>query len=651
MALQRSEAASNVWVAAAVGLAAVVMASPLYIGLFERGSDRLRRDVDLGVARVERMLHKADESLAAVAETRGRLAAFTAEESDKAADAGDSEKSAGAKMPELRGDRLIALAEREQRRLVGKPDDVKIAQTTLPKLLEESTQLVNDAEKEIRTVLSLTGGDARASDNLWANRAAAMVALARGRIERDRGWWNRWQAGELWSDARRQASELAAMKRGAAALQAASPRDAVQALKSTETKLAAAIEQARATVTQAAEDVAACKARIAELRGKSQAATAEIARIDAEWLKAAESRQARNSLTTSGTRYTALSAEQREADRAADTLEHGALEGGALAAKAEGDFLEGAYEGGKAATGLVELEARHAAADHVEKELAAQLKSVQDEAAQLAETNDRQVAVRETLQKSISAREEQLAAARKQIDDLLAAAEKSESAAIAAFVGGGSYVSKAQTAAKRRASDAATAQREAGGDQKSRRLEHITTDKETEAGVLVLGANLSWAAAETYAQGILDARAVAAETESQDAAGEAADTSESTEEGESSGAAAASRAAPVGKIAQWRAAANDQLAKATKFVTDAKTLVAQGNYETNDGQRLAGANFRWQLSQLEAAVHMLSAVLAENEETAEAARTKARTALQEALQGHETSPLLVDAAAALQSIQ
>ncbi len=196
------------------------------------------------------------------------------------------------------------------------------------------------------------------------------------------------------------------------------------------------------------------------------------------------------------------------------------------------------------------------------------------------------------------------------------------------------YTQAAQTAAKKRYSVAKQIEQEAAAEKTAERLAQVISDKDTEASVVTMAAELAWSAAETYAQGIAGATAqqkfLAAQTAML-------------------GGEPAEEANP--QIDAWRKSGLDKLTLAAQQLSAAKLLIAGATFEGLDGFRLVGANYKWQISQLEAGIHLLAANLADSPEAVADALAKARAALQEAVTGRESSPRLATAVEALKAIQ
>ncbi|MCK6483100.1 MAG: hypothetical protein L6R00_03060 [Phycisphaerae bacterium] len=652
----RAAAAQNTYVLVALIIGVVVLVTPLISGMFESGERKLAREVEPGVERVQQLLERLDENLLVTQDLRRRLSEsnvdLSAEASATAAEGKpelleeiDDELQKG---DTIRVDKLLASADSEWERLVGPADRDPVTRglggrggvfgrqsfEKFQKLLTQNEALVREAEQSIKATLGLSYGDARAADDVWANQTAALVSLVKGRIERDRAWYDRWQAAGLRMVARTQWLDAVELQQSASAADGRAPNQAIEAATVMKTQVEAQMAPLKDAIAELSQVVDSRRAQIDSLRAEAAAANQALIQMDLTPFKASDPSRAVEEFKEYRQRYESLAQAARRAEAQAETLEKGALSGGSLSLDAEGDLLAGSYVGAEETKGLIELQTRLdtmkgmlASLEEVLKTTAARL----DELHATARAAD---AERDKFQQLASERTEQARTTMSRIDELMASARAADDAALAAFKAGMQQAQAAQRAAQSRVSSARQRLQELAAEQQSERLTHVSGDRDTGPAVQVLAATLAWSAAETCWQAIADLQA-----QQLTAAAVAQWTGGPSPE------------PPSAALEELRTSSREFLASAISALNDAKTQIQQARYEQLEGPAIQGQNYKWQVSQLEGALHMMAALMASKPSDAEDDIAKARTALQEALQGREGSPLLSTAATALATLQ
>ncbi|NUQ48232.1 MAG: hypothetical protein HUU22_19635, partial [Phycisphaerae bacterium] len=376
----RAAAAQNTYVLVALIIGVVVLVTPLISGMFESGERKLAREVEPGVERVQQLLERLDENLLVTQDLRRRLSEsnvdLSAEASATAAEGKpelleeiDDELQKG---DTIRVDKLLASADSEWERLVGPADRDPVTRglggrggvfgrqsfEKFQKLLTQNEALVREAEQSIKATLGLSYGDARAADDVWANQTAALVSLVKGRIERDRAWYDRWQAAGLRMVARTQWLDAVELQQSASAADGRAPNQAIEAATVMKTQVEAQMAPLKDAIAELSQVVDSRRAQIDSLRAEAAAANQALIQMDLTPFKASDPSRAVEEFKEYRQRYESLAQAARRAEAQAETLEKGALSGGSLSLDAEGDLLAGSYVGAEETKGLIELQTR-----------------------------------------------------------------------------------------------------------------------------------------------------------------------------------------------------------------------------------------------------------------------------------------------------
>lgn len=452
--------------------------------------------------------------------------------------------------------------------------------TDMKQLISAHEKLLSEADQKLRGI--------SATDNLGAARTKAIVEYARGRLQRNRAEFERWQARTAKDEAVAMAPAIAELKITQASLDAQSPAKNIAAIEERKSKLSAEISQVEAAVSKVSSQAADLKKRIAEQ---------EKIAADAKQQKSELAAKSKGSLPAE---YQQLADKARAAETEAMSLQNGTLENAVPADAATADITPPEYKSGSRRIGLRDVEAGLASLNATKKALEAQDKELEDQLAALkaseAKIDEQKSAAKDQLEKITGESDKLMAEAGEHQKSAMTA----DTAALKAFAESTKAAKMAANAAKARANDARTAAAAIGGAVPDDRLTRVSSDGDTEGSTYCLAGESAYLGALTYASQLLSS-----------------DSEKSA----------------------------DARSAATKLVNESLDLykkAADAISKTKAGT-ISGRNYLWQVQVLQAASTLLRANLAESADAGEPDRVAAYKLLAESAKGKEQSPLLTPA--------
>ncbi|MBN2563068.1 MAG: hypothetical protein JXQ75_19255 [Phycisphaerae bacterium] len=491
-------------------------------------------------------------------------------------------------------------------------------------LLTANRELLEKAEAAVRRLGTMRQGSESAGAHLGANRIKAIFYLTAGKLHSSRAQFEESQASAMRRDAEQRAQAVAALIRTSEAIEIQKPTEALAFVEMRSRALDAELTPLRGRVTQLRGRVAEMNERLAQLEATAAEARRQLAELDSQGPLSSGDDAA----------YIRLSDTARAAEAEAAALQNGSIEGATALLDGGGDLLDVVYEGGTLQMGIRDLQ------------LAIQLLNEQVEVREQAKANlagqrayfGDLVSRLDEQKREIDARIDDRAS---DIDDLLAKAsqhakaaqEARDEALVALEKKAEDFANLAINAAKMRTRDASTALRELG-DAVDERLQRISRDGDTEAGMQCLAAEIAYQNALVRLNQI-NALQSSFETETFIANMTGRETPAAISE----------------TVEDLRGKAANYLNSALAMLGKARDQIKGTNVKASDGTTVSGSHYLWQMDVGRAAIHLLQANLAADPSERFEARQTAYGALVEAAQGREQSPLLTPAIDTLQYIQ
>lgn len=501
------------------------------------------------------------------------------------------------------------------------------------KYLKETDALLADARKIAARLKTVRQGDASASSHLGVNRVLAILNFTEGRVHANRAYIQRQRAAELRDLAEARLAEVASTKSAVSQVESESEEDVLQNVSDQITQTDAALAMLAEAVSGLKGRISAKEAELSKRLADAAAARQELAELERRGFVPAQSTKAGEEFSAYREQYLAINERARRADAAAAALSNGTLAGARLSEEADGDFLTGKYEGGKGEPGLRDLRlglaAQESAVSALEKRKAG-LQEQQTELEARAKLRSRQKSELDSQAETQIADAATVFGQSEEFDKLAAASLDS---AMLALEAAEKDAAKAVAAAKNRTRTA----REAIAGTTEGSAEHpfkaIADDKEVEASMQVLSAEIAYHKALLLRDQIDEIRA------HHDLAVALA--------------VASSRNPPeavTSQLDELRSRAIEALTGADSAYTIAENLVKSSRVTTASGT-FQGQDYVWQVQVAHAAVHLLKANLATDDTAARASRTAAYDLLRQATEGREQSPLLAQAVDSLVYLQ
>ncbi len=624
-----------------------IAASPLYLPAARSDQDKLNDRVVVGVQRVASRLASVNANLAALADLRQQLSDHDVKlTADAMADAARDSVEAAKELEQLLSATARALGEVQRKYPgigVGQPAPGGLggasglssaAKSTFPslqKLLTENDASLKAADREIKELLTLSVGQARAQDDPVVNQLAAILAYQQGLLAANRADLLRRMASDDFGVASSLLTTALQGRRALTAIESRTPDALVRALEQRQSaateirgKMAAALEQLERSISK-------LESEANQLRRDSDEARRQMHQMDSDHGRGAA---AVVSISDHRRQYADLAVRARQADARADAIEYGTLVGGRVELPPDGDLLRAAYVDGRPAPGLVTLRAQR---DSLKADLEAVDRSLDAVKAQLESTmaagddlRRQRDAVQDLVDQAVATADQFVSRAEQRVK----AARGEEDKALAAFEDAGRKASAAVSAAQRRAQRAREANAKNPPDKPNQPLKELADDKDREAASRFLAAQVSAAAADVLLQRMRALESVASLSRM--------------------------RASLVGRepeptsdeaVAEARTRGVALAEKAAKELTDADKLVG-GNYSYTIGAtRVQGSAYRWQFQATAAGVQILLAQFAESAEQRAEFMERANQLLTEAAKGREGSPLLSSAVDAVLYLQ
>lgn len=495
----------------------------------------------------------------------------------------------------------------------GKPNVRAAVSQMKSKYLKANEVLLRKAETAGNNLRSLRVGEASAASRLPATRVQAILKWSEGRLHLNRAEFEQTQAATLRQNAGRIIEGLATLDRKTQTLEIQKPEKVLSRLQDDIAEQDNLIAAVTATISDLEREISNMEATLAEARETANGAREEMTALNP------------NALTpqTYQQRYSSLATVARRAEADQASLINGSLEDATLESDADGRTV---YVGGTAVTGIRDY-----------KERLAQQQSILSHHEDLKELLVARHAELTELNDSLSSRQQDLTdrvqALSGDVEDTLQAAQAHDTAAdeatqnaIKAFSQAQKYVGQALTATRRIKSKAQQASSASGGKQDDH-TRMIANDKETEAALHCLAAEISCQEATAQFGKI-------AALQNRDAL----ETYRRRMTGQ--GSTASSEA----EIEELRVEAINSLASAKTTYEKATALIRQINVKTPYGP-VSGAKLVWQVQIGQAAAHVLHATLLTDTDPAGALAEKeeANILLQEAVKDREQSPALAPA--------
>ncbi len=602
-----------------------IVASPIYLSPLRSSKAILDSTVEGHIEEVRRVILNLDENLAlmntvaARSEIKGDGARGTPSISKDLMDMLNQSSSALSELERTDADRNTQL-------------EVGTVQSGAPRApanfeseyLAKHKALLTDADKAIRELNSSAASlEPNASNHLGANRIQAILEYARGQIERNRAEFEAWQAAEHRRAAMDLVSSATALQRVARSLASESPDEVIKSTAAQIEYIEQNMAARKSVVAGLTQAIGESEARIQELEGKASAARRRMAELE----------HAGAAIHDPAGEYATLSKDARDAESELDALRNGTLAGASRKnTDVRGDLLATEYEGGQARLGVRDLQDR---LDLLNKEIAGLEKSrdaLNSRRAELAKHRD---ALRTQAKASSDEADAQLV----QIGEVLAKAEQHADAAVAASDAAIKAMTQANAWAKKAAINAGNIKTDMQnieapeGSSLAELKNMVREDGDTQASATCISAESNFIIALLRAQQIewlnshQQALAAIADRTGRDAPADISD-----------------------RIDNIRRSAIDNISDAKKDYEKAAKEIATTS-ATVDGLRIQGKDHKWQIQIAQAAVHLLSGVLATTDTERHAEQDAAYELLKEAIQGREQSPALQKAIRTVQLLQ
>lgn len=628
---------STLAVIVAVVFLLAAAAAPLYLPTVASDDDRLATELREGAERVAARLADVSANLITLSELRRQLEAAQVELTADALSKLASENAESLSEVEEQVAATATLLANVQRKYpdvgTGRPSTGiggrgaygQVARATvneLRSLIQANQSGLDLAEREVRALVGKTVGSASARNDVGVNQLGALVAYQRSLIEGNHAELLRREAESDRATARMLLWQVAELRRVSESVAKRAPTQAVKqtqavigGLEASVGRLEAEYKLLEALVKRTSEEVNA-------LRATAREQERALAELDG-------SRRAirgRSDFESFRRKYDEVSKAMRAADARAERLENEFADADGLAIEPGGLLAAIPRIDGKL-PGLVTLRARLVGARETVDATSRMLDAKRTEL-------ERLTATAATLEKQAKAVNDAVAAAFQTVDALVeragkqsSAARETEDRAIKHADAATQFISTALGALQKRVNEARQ-QVSAAAGKPNERLNLIVSDKDNEASLRFLAAQIASAAAEVYLARIQDATEMDALESLRVSLG---------------GARQSEPHADV--IAEARTNALTRLDKAVAELTSADNAVKGASHSVGT-TRVQGANYRWQFQGALAAVHLLRSQIVDPEtdlDEMNAQRAKAYELLTEAVKGREGSPLLTPA--------
>jgi hypothetical protein len=616
----------------------IVLTAPLYLQKTVSDEDRLHAQIRPAVEKIAAQLSEVSGHLAVLEALRGALATEgVVLSADTAAGAVETEPNMLDEVDQQLAEtaRLLEALHRNYPRMAGgQPASVslggpaqygQLARSTFAqfeKVLKENESLLNQTAKEIQELTRLSIGEASARSNVAVNQLAALVSYQQGLVSSNRADLHRRMVARdrelaatllaIITEIRQESVTLAAVSSD---VQLQSIRARIDGLESAHQQQQAGAEQIEALITHKEQEAS-------NLRTEALEARRELDRLEWKAITPEDPLSIAKAFEAFQDKYLRLAARARRAEAEADAIEYGTLEGAVLREDPRTDLLHAPYEGGDFAPGLVVLRAAAEALREQMSSVSDQIESARKQEeileAAIRERESQREAATQLLKQSVETVDRLLARA----DERMILARGDEEAALKALDAAFRHTSTAATAAQQRVSSArqlATA----AAERPNERLASIVNDKDTEAGVRFLAAEIAYEQGGIYFNRLLDLQAA-----------DSAAAKRALLLGEPEPSATHSAA-----LAEARAQAREVLERAVSELSKAESMIKTAQY-TIGGVQIQGSHYRWQFLSAQAAAHLLLAQISESDEEYFEQRDLAYSLLTEAAKGREGSPLL-----------
>ncbi|MCZ6681594.1 MAG: hypothetical protein O7B26_00315 [Planctomycetota bacterium] len=503
------------------------------------------------------------------------------------------------------------------------------------KYLKETEKMLAEGKKIAARLKTTRRGEAGAASHLGVNRVLALLNFSEGRIYANRARVLRRRASELRVVVDSRLEDVASSARAFETVEAEREsavlgiEGVTEQIGQTETILA---KQAEAT--SRLEDLIASKeAELSERQKDAAAARRDLAASEARGFAPTRAVAAGEEFIAYRDEYLEIAERLRTADAAIAVLQNGTLAGAELSEEADGDLLNGAYEGGRPESGLRDLRHYSAALETAGSALESRKTSLQERLSEMEARQKVRSKQMTDLKAAVASRIADANAGFEESEEFDKQADASIDAAMPALAAAQKNAVKAVAAAKVRTREARKAVTGASDSVAEHPFKAVADDKEVEASMQVLSAEIAYHQALLLGDRINARRA---------------------QFGVATALAVASGGTPpdarTEQLDEWRSSAVAFLAQSESAYSTAENLVRSSRITTASGT-FQGQDYVWQLQVGHVAVHLLKAGLATDEAAARASRTAAYNLLRQATEGREQSPLLAQAVDALVYLQ
>lgn len=494
-----------------------------------------------------------------------------------------------------------------------RPKGEDVLREALPHLKSQE-DVLRRADAAMNQVRAVTVGNASAMSSLDVNRARALYALAKARLEIDKARFDRSQASVLRAGAEQRATSLSRTRAVLASLEAKQPDAILQKRQEDIARLNAGAAQVTQAISGLSSMIDTRKSRLESLKQTAAEARGEMDKL-----------LAGGDLAAHSDRYAELSEQARAAEAEAAAIQNGTLADAKIVQVDEGAISLPAYEGGTPQPGLSELEFRLDQLRGQEAALNAMRDKINKDIADLGESAENITGQEEQVAGELAAEtsriREQLAEAAKRSEN----ARKSEDAALKLLSDAATSAKAAVAAAKKRAGDAMQAA--GSGESVDERLQRVSQDFESEAYVQSLVGLAAFKSAMVRFERL---QSLQSELDMEAYVATLSGSEPSTN--------------PPEEAETIKTETANDLAEAVKAYEQVATLINRVNLRFPDNSTISGKNYIWEALVGQASCHLLSAALvADDRDASFAAQTKAYDLLKEAVEKKEQSPLLASA--------
>lgn len=633
----------------AIVLIAGVAGTPFYLSHLQSDAEGLDAEIQDDVESIRRIVAHIDEHLSAIKDIRDTAGDDLLVSADSVADLESGN-------PNLYADVLRRLkpttdalqkalqADRQRNTEVADSSGPRPSQTIngrqavlemQSKYLKETDKLLAEGKKIAARLNTTRHGEAGAASHLGVNRVLALLNLAAGRIHANRERVQRRRADDLRASVEARLEDVSSAARAVKTVEAekqgtlAEIASATEQISQTETIL----EKQSEVKTRLEGMIASKEAELSERREEAATARQELAAAENRGFEPTRAAVAGEEFTAYRDEYLEISERLRKADAAIAALRNGTLAGAELSDEADGDLLHGAYEGGRPDSGLRDLRLYLEALEAVGLGLESRVTSLREQLTEIEAHQKLCSKQKADWEAAVASQVADAKAVFEESEEFDKQAEASIDSAMQALEAADKNVVKAIAAAKNRTRQAREVVSGASDSAEGHPFKAIADDKEVEASLHVLSAEIAYHKA-LLLRGRIDAIRACDKVASALAAASGGSSPD----------------AQADQIEESRTSAIGYLAQAESAYTTAETLVRSSRIVTPGGT-FQGQDYAWQVQVGHAAVQLLKAGLAVDETAARASRVAAYNLLRQATEGREQSPLLAQAVDTLVYLQ